>query len=268
MNPQTVLQERYPRADFSEYFRFLETRRCSNKIGAHDHHICPKKQFPEYEFGFLENRILLSVADHMLAHEILHRAEPELWAPSSWIAAASKGGRIGGAIAGALCKEKKIGVCGMSLEQRRAAGLLGSQEHKKNGTGFYSKEVQSRGGLANQVLQALRPREELHLEAAARGHANVRKHRSTRTGIFAPGVAAKAGVAGTASQKVLGIGLYSSAVREKGQRAGGRRLAELKTGIMSFEGHSNAGRIANHNRWHVRRNRISSSCSLCAEALC
>lgn len=93
MNPRIELEKRYPAVDFSVYFRFLDACRGTEKtLDAQEHHICPRKQFPEF-IDVFENKVLLTVKQHMLAHEVLHALVPELWAQSKWIAAAAKGGR-------------------------------------------------------------------------------------------------------------------------------------------------------------------------------
>jgi len=85
MNPRTVLQERYPQADFWEYFRFLGECKGTMPSGrTNEHHICPEKQFPEYK-GASENLITLTLEDHAYAHELLGAAVPELRISTSWI---------------------------------------------------------------------------------------------------------------------------------------------------------------------------------------
>jgi hypothetical protein len=76
MNPRTVLQERYPLADFTIYFRHLDACRTSKSLNTHDHHICPKAQFPEYKDldSFPENSITLTIDDHSFAHKLLEAA--------------------------------------------------------------------------------------------------------------------------------------------------------------------------------------------------
>lgn len=84
MNPRTALQERYPAADLFEYFRFLgECRGTAPEGTTHDHHICPRKQFPEF-IDSPENLITLSVDDHKHAHALLAAAVPELWRSANW----------------------------------------------------------------------------------------------------------------------------------------------------------------------------------------
>jgi RNA polymerase subunit RPABC4/transcription elongation factor Spt4 len=98
MNPQTVLQERYPASDFALYFRYLSACKTVKGLYTQDHHICPRKQFPEYAEGFPENLITLSAEDHKQAHRLLVRAHPDFKrrAPDAWITAAVEGGRKGG----------------------------------------------------------------------------------------------------------------------------------------------------------------------------
>ena len=100
MNPQTVLQERYPAANLAVYFAFIAGCRQfepePKKGLTHEHHICPRKQFPEY-VEEPENLITLYTPLHMHAHRLLGSAVPELSrASAAWIACASEAGRKGG----------------------------------------------------------------------------------------------------------------------------------------------------------------------------
>jgi hypothetical protein len=103
MDPQKVLRERYPSVDFTAYFRHLSgSARTVCSAATNKHHICPRKQFPEYEKGFPENTVILHIDDHEFAHKIL----------------------------GALVPEMKVnanshGYCGLTSEQRKIAGRKG-----------------------------------------------------------------------------------------------------------------------------------------------
>jgi hypothetical protein len=127
VNPRTELEKRYPEADFSVYFHFLSEHKTEKAWNTHDHHICPRKQFPEFAEGFPENLITLTVGDHAHAHELLHVSVPELWAQSKWIASANEGGRKGGSISGRKCKENGIGIfaAGMQSKGGKAGGRKG-----------------------------------------------------------------------------------------------------------------------------------------------
>lgn len=74
MDPKTVLQERYPLADFSVYFRHLVACRTEKGPDTQEHHICPRKQFPEFAEGFPENLATLHIDDHAHAHRLLEAA--------------------------------------------------------------------------------------------------------------------------------------------------------------------------------------------------
>ncbi len=96
MNPRTELEARYPSADFSVYFRTAEACRTIKGMNTHDHHLCPRKQFPEF-VDSPENLITVTVEDHAFLHKLLEAA-CGIKAPSTlWIenqrAAALKGGR-------------------------------------------------------------------------------------------------------------------------------------------------------------------------------
>ena len=81
---KAALQSRYPRADFSEYFDFLEgipERKSTARIiyNVENHHILPAsvKTFYPYRTD-PDNLIALSPEDHDKAHLFLGAAEPWL----------------------------------------------------------------------------------------------------------------------------------------------------------------------------------------------
>ena len=93
MNPQTELQKRYPNTEraCALYFAFLASiplRLWTPKSGLCRHHICPKKQFPEYRSAslFPENITVLTAEEHGKAHVLLAQIALEMGCPSpSWI---------------------------------------------------------------------------------------------------------------------------------------------------------------------------------------
>jgi hypothetical protein len=135
LNPHTVLQERYPSADFSLYFCHLEACRTVKGLNTHDHHICPRAQFPEYAEGCPENLITLAVEDHQQAHRLLAAAHPAFKhkTPDAWIDAASKGGRIGGSITGPKNKELGRGIFALTLEQHRGNSSKAGRKNVQSG---------------------------------------------------------------------------------------------------------------------------------------
>lgn len=89
VNPEVTLRQRYPEADFAAYFCFLAEHSAKKSKETQEHHICPKKQFPEYEDAS-ENKITLTLTDHAEAHRILEQCEPSILSPqSAWILACS-----------------------------------------------------------------------------------------------------------------------------------------------------------------------------------
>jgi len=87
MNPQAVLQERYPNANLDKldiYFLHLDACRTEKGLDTHEHHICPKKQFPEYAKGCPENLITLKIDDHVWAHKLLEDACGVKAPPTRW----------------------------------------------------------------------------------------------------------------------------------------------------------------------------------------
>lgn len=73
MNPRTELEARYPSADFSVYFRTAEACRTVKGLNTHDHHLCPRKQFPEF-VDSPENLITVTIEDHAFLHKLLEAA--------------------------------------------------------------------------------------------------------------------------------------------------------------------------------------------------
>jgi hypothetical protein len=136
MNPRSILQERYPLADFSIYFRHLDVCRTVKGLNTHDHHICPRKQFPELEQD-PDNLITLAIGDHAFAHRLLEAAcgiyapstmffEMQCWTPER-INKAIKAGRRGGHVTNSRLRrltrtraKRADAMMTMLLEKRRA----------------------------------------------------------------------------------------------------------------------------------------------------
>jgi len=176
MNPQLIMQGRYPKADFTPYFSFLAACRSITKHLEHEHHICPRKQFPEHVKAPW-NKIRLSAADHAFAHRLLGAAVPDMIMGTAWIERQRIAAVRGGTTQGLKNRENKTGVCGRSPSKISAdavySGHLGGAATKRNGTGIFS----------------LTP--EQHLVSAAKGgrRGGARGGRKTRelgVGIFSP----------------------------------------------------------------------------------
>ncbi len=143
MNPQDVLQERYPQADFSVVFSFCEARRGRVKSkGMHGHHYCPVAQFPEFEFGYPENIIFLTIEEHIEVHKMLGKIDSAMnWPCAAWVAKASEGGRLG------------------SREGKRSGGHTCALQHMQKGTGIFAPGMQAKGGSVSGILNQQRAKE-------------------------------------------------------------------------------------------------------------
>jgi general stress protein YciG len=144
VNPRQVLQERYPAANLAVYFAFIAGCRQfepePKKGMTHEHHICPRKQFPEY-VEEPENLITLYTPLHMHAHRLLGSAVPELSrASAAWIAAAARAGRKGGR----KSHENGTGIFALTPEQRSAARRIGGRKNVENGTGYWGLTLEQR----------------------------------------------------------------------------------------------------------------------------
>lgn len=174
MNPQTELEARYPGADFSVYFRFLASACCSEKTSdTNEHHICPKKQFPEF-IDALENVMTLRVDDHAFAHKLLEAA-CGIKAPSAhWFeiqrTAAALGGRKGGRVSGLENKQSRRGCFAHGM-QSKGGKVSGCTTHKRK-IGIFALET-------------------LNEYKRLGGRAQGNKNKANRTGIFSQGIQAK-----------------------------------------------------------------------------
>jgi hypothetical protein len=127
------MQAKYPAANLAVYFAFIAGCRQfepePQKGLTHEHHICPRKQFPEYAEGFPENLITLHTRLHAHAHRLLGSAVPELSrASAAWIAAGIKNAAKGGHTQG--------------------------RKHKENGTGIFAPGMQAKGGCEGGIKGA------------------------------------------------------------------------------------------------------------------
>jgi hypothetical protein len=123
---RTVLESRYPFSDFSDYLLFIEACRGKKTYQqqTHNHHICPKKQFPKYRRR-PDNQIRLTVAQHVHAHDLLSMAVLELYVPPRYIRRANLNSRRTGIAVAKRHKENGTGMYGWSPEQRRQYAVIG-----------------------------------------------------------------------------------------------------------------------------------------------
>jgi hypothetical protein len=240
LNPLAVLQERYPSADFSIYFRHLAACQVVKGPNTQDHHICPRKQFPEFATGFSENLITLSIEDHAWAHKLLEAACGIKSPPTAYFEAQKECSVNGGRASGLKNKRNRTGICGLSLEQRQEAGRLGAA-------------AQSREGHQ------------------AGGHAAGCKSRDNGTGIFGLTAEHKS----DACRK--GALARTPAQQLKAAQAGAQKMKKLwESGVgigvcaLTLEERQEAGRkgalISQHKRWHIKRGIVNLLCALCKQS--
>jgi len=151
MNPRTELEARYPSADFSVYFRFLEA--CHGTVRAedtNDHHICPRKQFPQFAEEFPENLITLKLDDHAFAHKLLAAVVPELSNVAAWIASQSAEQRTAIGKKGGAAGGLKRWLASQTAEQRKEhqakAGSAGARAQHAAMSSEQQFEQSSRAG--------------------------------------------------------------------------------------------------------------------------
>ena len=212
---RAAMQAKYPDADFTDYFAYLEARPALTwKPGGrlHRHHIAPREQFPELNDGMTgANIIVLRLSDHKRAHAILAQAIPAAsWPPPNFIAAAARAGRISGR------KQAKLGLGAFAPEHRGKAG----RKCAKLGLGVFAPEHKGKGGRACAALGA-----GVHMPGmAAKGGAKAAKlhlgiHARTPRQMSIDG--RKAGCTTLAQGK----GIFDAPTRERGERLRPERMA-------------------------------------------
>jgi hypothetical protein len=164
MLAQAALYAMFPSDDFRPYFVFLDKCKSTQKDYTHKHHICPRKQFPEF-VDCIWNLILLSPEEHALAHKLLEQCEatlkspPTLWIESQTAEVQAKAGRANsvenkvkaGTVSGYKHLERKTGIFAPNFDKRLPGHIGGHNAQavlSQNGKGLYSREVRDKGVLA------------------------------------------------------------------------------------------------------------------------
>ena len=132
-------------------FAFTKKQRSDyGKIGGHN----SQKILKEKDKGFYNSNI---------QRELGKRVKTE-----THIKAGRIGGKIGGKITGQICKELKVGVCGMTKEENAKAGRKGIKSQMQNSLGIFNEEGRrlacakaaetnrrNKTGLCNPEIQAI-----------------------------------------------------------------------------------------------------------------
>lgn len=147
MNLLAELQAFDSAAEFRPYFVALDKCRNTQKDFTHDHHILPRKQFPQFA-ECPENLIAVSPQEHAWLHRVLENCCPKLKAPPTALIEGQKD-----AIAKSLATHRKNGTGFCGKELHTLGGFSAQATHKRNRTGFYSKTHQAAAGRASQATQ-------------------------------------------------------------------------------------------------------------------
>lgn len=234
--------------------------------------------------------------------------EPRIWTDAELLEFQFRlgaGGRIGGRgrsrehnirhgrVIGRMCAEKKIGVCGQSVEKMREngrksaelagsegmaergrkgarkGGLISGRRHKENGTGIFAPEHKGKGSaIAGRMavesgrLASYRTPEHQSKAAAAAGRKNAESGQIQELGHkWGP---EKGKIQGIKNRKEC-KGIFSP---DYDRAATGRANKEAGVGIFA-PGYDKGtgGRVAGHTRWHVKRGIVNPICPLCIESL-
>jgi hypothetical protein len=182
-NARSVLEGRYPFADFSEYFRYLKAcaaerskphRQFLDPKRKYSHHICPRAQFPEFA-GEPDNQIKITVEQHIHAHDLLSIAAPELYVAPSFIAACIR-------LKSAHQRKALLAAIRKNPDHQRHAGRCAAAVNKMNGTLRAAQRKRSSAGgkvagrRAVKSGQLARLRTPKHQSAAGRAANHKRWH--------------------------------------------------------------------------------------------
>jgi hypothetical protein len=145
----SILQERYPTAHLGAYFAFVESCRGTKQESGrtNEHHICPKKQFPEYEHD-PDNLITLTIGDHAHAHKLLAAAVPELCNLSPWISAGHS--QTTYAKMAAASSRPEVKACRSAAQKRRYANPE-ERERRSEAQAKYWEDPEARERLSAKM---------------------------------------------------------------------------------------------------------------------
>jgi hypothetical protein len=142
---RSVAESVFPLTDFDAYLRFVDECRGKKTYQrkTHIHHILPVKQFPEYA-DEPWNQILLTVAQHVHAHDLLSMANPEFYVPPSLIEASMRAATLGGKCSARICKAEGRGH--FAPGEARRSGLRNAEINKPLRRGIFDPAVCRQGG--------------------------------------------------------------------------------------------------------------------------
>jgi hypothetical protein len=298
MNPLDTLQQRYPEADFSIYFSFLDACKSTRKEKGKTqiHHICPRKQFPEH-VNCLENLQVLEFDEHGFAHRLLEAAASDIRSPrTAFLKAQLESASRGGRISASLHKENGTGIFALGncakgglAAFEKGVGVFapenlgkGNLTNKKNGTGVYSAEVRAVGAsLGGQVGGRVCKEKKTGIFALENIGKGGRICKENGTGIFGltPEQRKAASLKGNLINKENGTGVYAMSFEQHQAHGikGANTCKEKGVGIFNqtTEQLSENGKRtqslypgkANHYRHHVRRGEKKFDCKWCGEGL-
>ena len=148
---RSVAESVFPLTDFDAYLRFVNECRGKKTYQrkTHLHHILPVKQFPEYA-DEPWNQILLTVAQHVHAHDLLSMANQEFYVPPSLIEASMRAATLGGKCSARICKAEGRGH--FAPGEARRSGLRNKEINKPLRRGIFDPAVCRQGGITQGRL--------------------------------------------------------------------------------------------------------------------
>jgi len=235
-----ALSVRIENTDFTAYFAFIESLPIV-EVG-HRHHILPRKEFPEFAKD-PNNIARLSPADHFRAHYWLAVCASK-FEMVFYLMANRK--RVYQIAVDELPRYAEIYEKGRMVhtvwaeEFGRTYGQVNGERNVKSGLMARVGRVQGRKNVESGWLDHIRSHEDCIKGGIAAGR------RAVESGQIQ--TLARSGIGG-----------------RKGGVTQGRRNAENGwfASIKTFQTCSKGGCLANHNRWHVKRNIMNPDCSLC-----
>ena len=266
-----ALRDKFPLADFTEYFRLLEQCRVPVECALHSHHIAPKKQFPELKRD-QENLINLSVGDHYQAHKVLSLCDSEFIAYNF-----IKGQPTAAMLGNKRCQELGVGV--FSPDNRKATSertkeMWKDPEYRAQQVERSKKRWEDPEQVAAQSERAKELwKDQKYAEicsAAFRAmitDPEIKAANITRT---------RKRNADPEFQKKAAAGQRTSEARARKSASTKKHWAEPKQRDAHTKGikkswedserrEAQSGRTKEilHIRWHVKRNLVNPNCTLC-----
>jgi hypothetical protein len=243
---KAAMQGKFPTADFTEYFRFLESRKVPVECAMHSHHICPRAEFPELRKD-KENLIDLEVEDHYQAHQILFECDPT-FRSYDFI----KGQPTAAIMGGRRVYELGIGVHSPEgLEITRQQGVKNAQSGLLNRVRTYESTVKGGKKVRDLGVGIFSP--------------ESRESSKERTKAMNADPEFKAAQAARMKNRMADPEIKAATIERLRKSNARPEVKDAKSNRMKKMSTPEIVEKRTHTRWHTNRDIINPNCTFCMQ---